>query len=51
MFNQIMEFTLHPIAGGEVASIGTMVLGTVLGDVHNIGKDIFWLWQKLPVLM
>ena len=28
MFNQIMEFTL-PVAGGEAASIGTMVLGTV----------------------
>ncbi|MGI6659531.1 MAG: cobalamin B12-binding domain-containing protein [Dethiobacteraceae bacterium] len=41
MFNQIMEFTLPKLQGEEVASLGTMVLGTVQGDVHNIGKDIF----------
>ncbi|HZK25328.1 MAG TPA: cobalamin-dependent protein [Oscillospiraceae bacterium] len=41
IFNQIMEFTLPRLQQGDVSSIGTMVLGTVQGDVHNIGKDIF----------
>ena len=41
IFNQIMAFTLPKLQQGDVSSIGTMVLGTVQGDVHNIGKDIF----------
>ncbi|HZK25736.1 MAG TPA: cobalamin-dependent protein [Oscillospiraceae bacterium] len=41
IFNQIMTFTLPKLQQGDVSSIGTMVLGTVQGDVHNIGKDIF----------
>ncbi|MFX1572359.1 MAG: B12-binding domain-containing protein [Promethearchaeota archaeon] len=27
-------------AGGKVQSIGTVVLGTVFGDIHDIGKNI-----------
>lgn len=41
IFNQIMEFTLPKLQQGDLSNIGTMVLGTVQGDVHNIGKDIY----------
>ncbi|KNZ69920.1 cobalamin B12-binding domain-containing protein [Thermincola ferriacetica] len=34
--------TLKPVLGGEKASkIGKIVLGTVEGDLHDIGKNIF----------
>jgi dimethylamine corrinoid protein len=29
------------IGGGGSSSVGTMVLGTVKGDIHDIGKNIF----------
>ncbi|NLM45584.1 MAG: cobalamin-binding protein [Firmicutes bacterium] len=33
---------LKPVLGGESSStIGTIVLGTVAGDLHDIGKNIF----------
>lgn len=41
IFNQIMGFTLPKLQQGDLSTIGTMVLGTVQGDVHNIGKDIY----------
>ncbi|MCR4429515.1 MAG: cobalamin-dependent protein [Tepidanaerobacteraceae bacterium] len=34
--------TLKPVIGGKSASkVGTIVLGTVHGDLHDIGKNIF----------
>lgn len=34
--------TLKPVLGsGSATSIGTIVLGTVAGDLHDIGKNIF----------
>ncbi|MFZ7120126.1 MAG: cobalamin B12-binding domain-containing protein [Eubacteriaceae bacterium] len=34
--------TLKPaIGGGSSAKVGTMILGTVHGDLHDIGKNIF----------
>lgn len=33
---------LKPVLGGEsTATVGTIVLGTVSGDLHDIGKNIF----------
>ena len=34
--------TLKPVIGGKkAATIGKIVLGTVAGDLHDIGKNIF----------
>ena len=41
IFNQIMEFSLPQLQKESSRKVGTMVLGTVASDVHNIGKDIF----------
>lgn len=40
IFGSIMGFTL-PLMKGESRKLGKIVLGTVKGDIHNIGKDIF----------
>lgn len=41
ILSQTIE-TLKPILGGEAAQkIGTIVVGTVEGDLHDIGKNIF----------
>lgn len=40
IFNKVMEIVLPRIAK-EVKPIGTIVLGTVQGDIHDIGKNIF----------
>jgi len=44
-FQAAME-VLQPLieaGGGAVACVGTVVLGTVRGDIHSIGKDILAL--------
>jgi len=41
IFTQIMEFTLPRLQQSEVKKLGSMVLGTVESDVHDIGKNIF----------
>jgi len=41
IFSNIMEFTLPLIKEGDSKKLGKIVLGTVRGDIHNIGKDIF----------
>lgn len=40
IFNSVMKIVL-PELKKEVKPIGTIVLGTVQGDVHDIGKNIF----------
>ncbi len=41
IFGNIMEFTVPLIKEGDAQKLGKMVIGTVKGDIHNIGKDIF----------
>ena len=41
IFKGIMEFVLPLIEESETTKLGTIVLGTVKDDIHNIGKDIF----------
>ena len=41
IFTNIMEFTLPMLKEGDTEKLGKIVLGTVKGDIHNIGKDIF----------
>jgi len=41
IFNQIMEFSIPLLQKDIPRKHGTMVLGTVASDVHNIGKDLF----------
>jgi len=40
IFNRVMEAIL-PKVTREVKPVGTIVLGTVQGDIHDIGKNIF----------
>ncbi|MBS7654522.1 MAG: cobalamin-dependent protein [Candidatus Bathyarchaeia archaeon] len=40
IFNRVMEAVL-PKVTKEIKPIGTIVLGTVQGDIHDIGKNIF----------
>ncbi|MEM1515151.1 MAG: corrinoid protein [Thermoproteota archaeon] len=40
IFSNVMKIIL-PKLKKEVKPIGTIVLGTVQGDIHDIGKDIF----------
>ncbi len=35
----LVEPVVEPVPGGRAS--GTIVLGTVAGDIHNIGKDMF----------
>lgn len=41
VFNKIMEMVLPKFRREEVKPLGTIVLGTVEGDIHDIGKNIF----------
>jgi methanogenic corrinoid protein MtbC1 len=41
ILRQISEIVKpHLVAGGDAPKLGTVVLGTVAGDIHDIGKDI-----------
>ncbi|MEM2341452.1 MAG: corrinoid protein [Candidatus Bathyarchaeia archaeon] len=40
LFNSIMKLVL-PRLKKEIKPVGTIVLGTVQGDIHDIGKNIF----------
>jgi methanogenic corrinoid protein MtbC1 len=40
IFNSIAEFLAPALKAGGGASAGTVIMGTVKGDIHNIGKDI-----------
>lgn len=41
IFNKILELLLPRLEKERVSTLGTIVLGTVEGDVHDIGKNIF----------
>ncbi|MEM2424745.1 MAG: cobalamin-dependent protein [Candidatus Bathyarchaeia archaeon] len=41
IFNRILELLLPKLEKVRVKTLGTIVLGTVEGDVHDIGKNIF----------
>jgi len=40
IFNNVMKIVL-PLIKREIKPLGTILLGTVQGDVHDIGKNIF----------
>jgi methanogenic corrinoid protein MtbC1 len=41
MLRQISDIVKpHLVAGGDAPKLGKVVLGTVTGDIHDIGKDI-----------
>lgn len=40
IFNEAMEIIMPKLAGSSTKSLGKIVIGTVEGDIHNIGKDI-----------
>lgn len=40
IFNQAMELLMPKLVGSATKSLGKVVIGTVEGDIHNIGKDI-----------
>ncbi|MBY9003671.1 MAG: cobalamin-dependent protein [Candidatus Lokiarchaeota archaeon] len=40
IFNEAMEILLPKLASGSTKNLGKVVIGTVEGDIHNIGKDI-----------
>ena len=40
IFNQAMELLMPKLVGSATGSLGKVVIGTVEGDIHNIGKDI-----------
>lgn len=40
IFNNVMKIVL-PLIKKEIKPIGTILLGTVQGDIHDIGKNIF----------
>lgn len=40
IFNQAMELLMPKLVGAATESLGKVVIGTVEGDIHNIGKDI-----------
>ena len=40
IFNEAMELLMPKLAGSSTKSLGKVVIGTVEGDIHNIGKDI-----------
>lgn len=40
IFNQAMELLLPKLTSGSSKNLGKVVIGTVQGDIHNIGKDI-----------
>ena len=40
IFNQAMELLMPKLVGTATGNLGKVVIGTVEGDIHNIGKDI-----------
>jgi methanogenic corrinoid protein MtbC1 len=40
IFNEAMEILLPKLVGSSTKTLGKVVIGTVEGDIHNIGKDI-----------
>lgn len=40
IFNEAMELLMPKLVGAATESLGKVVIGTVEGDIHNIGKDI-----------
>ena len=40
IFNEAMEILMPKLAGASTKNLGKVVIGTVEGDIHNIGKDI-----------
>jgi methanogenic corrinoid protein MtbC1 len=40
IFNEAMEILMPKLAGASTEKFGKVVIGTVEGDIHNIGKDI-----------
>jgi len=40
IFNEAMELIMPKLVGSATESLGKVVIGTVEGDIHNIGKDI-----------
>ncbi|MEW9122738.1 MAG: cobalamin-dependent protein [Thermotaleaceae bacterium] len=41
LLSNAMDILKPVIGGGSTSKLGTMVLGTVEGDLHDIGKNIF----------
>ena len=40
IFNEAMELLMPKLGGSSTRNLGKVVIGTVQGDIHNIGKDI-----------
>jgi methanogenic corrinoid protein MtbC1 len=40
IFNEAMEILMPKLMGSGTKNLGKIVIGTVEGDIHNIGKDI-----------
>ncbi|HDZ17461.1 hypothetical protein LCGC14_0859070 [marine sediment metagenome] len=40
IFNEAMELLMPKLVGSSTKSLGKVIIGTVEGDIHNIGKDI-----------
>ena len=40
IFNEAMEILMPKLVGSSTENLGKVVIGTVEGDIHNIGKDI-----------
>ena len=40
IFNEVMEILMPKLVNASTKSLGKIVIGTVEGDIHNIGKDI-----------
>jgi 5-methyltetrahydrofolate--homocysteine methyltransferase len=40
IFNEALELLMPKLASSSTKSLGKVVIGTVEGDIHNIGKDI-----------
>jgi len=40
IFNEAMELLMPKLVGSSTHNLGKVVIGTVQGDIHNIGKDI-----------
>jgi len=40
IFNEAMELLKPKLVGSSKKSLGKIIIGTVEGDIHNIGKDI-----------
>ena len=40
IFNETMEILMPHLVNSSTKSLGKIIIGTVEGDIHNIGKDI-----------